>query len=79
MTGDGQIDSPAKMHLIEQEAQALLGPIVAALGELERRTQRFVDVLNLSERDEAAIRASQAAIATARAEVDRLWRGSLER
>jgi hypothetical protein len=65
---------PTKLHLIQQEAPALLGPVREELHQLERRAQGFVDRLHLSAEDEAAVRAAQEALATARTEVERLWR-----
>ena len=64
---------PAKLHIMRQEAAALLGPIGEDLGRLEGRAQGFVDRLDLSPEDEAAVRAARDALAAARAEVKRLW------
>ena len=64
---------PAKLHLIRQEAPALLRPIREELVRLEARAQGFVDRLDLSPEDEAAVRAAREALAAARAEVERLW------
>ena len=66
--------APARLHLARQEAPALLGPIRAELLALERRAQGFIERLDLSPEDEAAVRAAHAALANARAEVERLWR-----
>ena len=65
---------PTKLHLIRQEASALLRPIRDDLVQLETRAQGFVDRLDLTPADEAAVRSAQAALAAARAEVERLWR-----
>ena len=61
-----------KYHLSEQRAEVLLGPIRATLGELERRTRHYLDRLELSAEDARRLRAAHAALAAARAEVERL-------
>lgn len=65
---------PTKLHLIRQEAVALLGPIRAELAQLEARTRGHLERLDLSPEDEAAVRAVQAALTAARAEIERIWR-----
>jgi hypothetical protein len=67
--------SPNKLHIIRQEAPALLGPIRDELVRLESRTIGFVEQLDLTPADEARLRRAQKALATARAEVERLWLG----
>ena len=62
---------PVKLHLIRQEAPALLGPIRDELVQLERRAQGFGERLDLSPEDEAAVRAAYEALATARTELER--------
>ena len=64
---------PTKLHMMRQEASALLGPIREELVRLEARAQGFVDRLTLSPADEEAVRAAREALAAARAEVERLW------
>jgi len=70
---------PSKLHFNEQEAVALLGPIVASLRVLERRAERFGHVATLSKGDASAIVAARAALATARTEVLRLSQTSTSR
>ena len=72
--GSGTLAPPSKLHFNEQEAGALLGPIVASLRTLELRAERFGHVANLSDADAAAIAAAHAALTMVRAEVQRLAR-----
>ena len=69
----------SKYHLREQQADALLGPMCAAIRELERRAAHYVDRLAMAPADLEAVRAAHGAIATARAEVERIWRSSAAR
>lgn len=62
-----------KYHIREQEAYALLAPIVAGLRELEARTEHYVKRVHLDGVDQATIDAAHQAISGARAEVERLW------
>jgi hypothetical protein len=66
---------PAKLHLIQQEAFALLGPIRDELLQLETRARGFVERLDLSAADEAALRSAHAVLVTARTELERLRYG----
>lgn len=66
-----------KYHLPEQQAFALLGPVTDAVAELEGRTRHFAERLALSPADREALLAAHAALATARAEIERLRAGSL--
>jgi hypothetical protein len=61
-----------RYHLSEQNASALLGPIAATLGELERRAAHYAERLDLPTTDREAILAAHRALAAARAELDRL-------
>ncbi len=72
--GSGALAPPSKLHFNEQEARALLGPIVASLRTLESRAERFGHVATLTDADAAAIAAAHAALTTARTEVQRLAR-----
>ena len=63
-----------KYHLREQQADALLQPMLATVRELERRAQHYLDRINLATADYEAVNAAHAALGTARAEIDRLWR-----
>jgi hypothetical protein len=66
----------SKYHLREQEAAALLGPMCAALRELERRAAHYVARLSMAPADQEAVQAAHEAIAAARSEVERIWRAS---
>ncbi|MDP9374917.1 MAG: hypothetical protein M3Q65_21205 [Chloroflexota bacterium] len=61
-----------KYHLREQQADALLGPIRAALAELEGRASHYLGRLTLAPEDREAVRAAHRALAAARREVERL-------
>jgi len=63
-------------HLAEQNAYALLGPIAEALGELERRTQHYVDRVAMESADQDTLRTARQALAAARAEIERLRNAS---
>ncbi len=65
-----------KYHLREQQADALLAPINAALDELEHRVRHYLDRINLAEADAEQLRAAHAALATARQEIERIYRAS---
>ncbi len=62
-----------KYHLGEQQADALLAPLRLSLREMEERSGHYLERLSLTPQDAEAIRAAHTALATARAEVDRLW------
>lgn len=62
-----------KYHLGEQHADALLAPLRLSLRELEERAGHYLERLSLSPEDAGAIRAAHQSLATARAEVERLW------
>ncbi len=61
-----------KYHTPEQGASVLLGPIQAALSELEGRAEHYLERIRLAEGDEGRLRAAHRALATARAEIERL-------
>jgi hypothetical protein len=63
-------------HIREQLAYALLGPMRATLLELERRARTYVNRLAMQPAERDAVEAAQRALATARAEIDKIWRGS---
>ncbi len=65
-----------KYHLREQQADALLSPITAALNELEHRVGHYLDRINLAEADAEQLRAAHATLATARQEIERIYRAS---
>ncbi len=65
-----------KYHVREQEAYALLDPIRSSLGELERRTRHYLDRVAMGATDRATIEEAQRALASAHAEVERLWQSS---
>lgn len=64
-------------HINEQRADALLGPMALAVGELAARATHYLERLSFADDDRAAIEAAQAALATAQAELDRLWQARL--
>lgn len=63
-------------HINEQRADALLAPIALTVGELADRATHFLERLKFTDEDRAALEAAQAALATAQAELDRLWQAS---
>lgn len=66
------MDDPPKYHTPEQQANALLGPIHAALRELEGRAGHYLERIRLAEPDRERVRAAHEVLATARAAVGRL-------
>ena len=64
-------------HINEQRADALLQPLANTVGELAARATHYLERLAFTDDDRAAIEAAQAALATAQAELDRLWRARL--
>jgi hypothetical protein len=65
-----------KYHLREQEAYALLGPVCAALRELERRAAHYAVRLSLEPGDAAAVEAARRVLEEARREVERIRQAS---
>ena len=63
-------------HIGDQSAYALLGPVNAALDELERRTEHYVTRLAMKPEDRAVVQAALRVLAAAHQEVERLWRES---
>lgn len=63
-----------KYHLGEQRADAILRPMALTLQELETRAAHYLDRLTLTPEDRDAVAAAHAALATASAELDTLWR-----
>jgi hypothetical protein len=59
-------------HLSEQQAGALLGPIAAALRDLERRAGHFATRLPLAPADREQILAAQRVLASAVEELARI-------
>lgn len=78
-TGEGISTMPylTKYHLTEQQASALLGPVADTVAELERRTHHFAERLAMSQADHAAVLAAHEVLAAARAEIERIWAGSV--
>lgn len=66
-----------KYHLSEQRADAILRPLARELGGLEARARHYLDRLYLTDEDRAAVMAAHAALATAHAELERLWQASV--
>ena len=64
-------------HINEQRADALLRPMALSIGELSARATHFLERLTFADDDRAAIEVAQAALATAHAELDRLWQARL--
>ncbi len=64
-------------HLAEQNAYALLGPLSAALQELERRAQHYTERLAMEPSDRETVQAAQRALAAAREEIERLRQSSV--
>ena len=61
----------SKYHVREQSARALLQPVAASLGELERRARHYAARVNLDPGAERALASAAEAIARARQEVER--------
>ena len=65
-----------KYHIKEQEARALLGPIVASLRDLEERALHYTQRLNMEPSELQTVAEAHKALAEARANVERLWQES---
>jgi hypothetical protein len=65
----------SKMHLNEQRATVLLGPVTDAVAELEQRTRHYAERLAMSSADQQAILAANRVLAAARTEIERLRAG----
>ena len=61
-----------KYHLSDQQADALLAPIDATLGELERRVQHYLNRVVLGAQDADALQKAHAVLASASREMARL-------
>jgi hypothetical protein len=61
-----------KYHLSEQQAGALLTPVDATLGELERRVQHYLDRVALGTQDLDALQKAHAVLANASREITQL-------
>jgi hypothetical protein len=61
-----------KYHLRAQQADALLAPVDATLGELERRVQHYLDRVALGAPDADALRKAHAVLTSASQEITRL-------
>jgi hypothetical protein len=70
--------SDSKYHLREQQADALLAPIAASLGEMERRVEHYLLHLRLADSDTEALNAAHDVLADAAAQVARIVRESRE-
>ncbi len=62
-----------KYHLGDQQAAALLHPMILSLCELEDRAKHYLDRLHLSNTERAAVVAAHAAIRAAHTEVTAIW------
>ncbi len=67
---------PTPYHINPQRADALLRPMAITVEELAARATHYLERLRFSDDDRAALSAAQAALATAQAELDRLWQAS---
>lgn len=65
-------------HLGTQNAAALLQPLSLTLAELTRRTEHYLERLQLSAADQAALVAAHTALQTAHDAVTNQWQGSQE-
>ncbi len=63
-----------RYHLSEHRADALLQPLDIELGSMETRARHYLDRLEMTVEDRAAVEAAYAAIQTAHAEVTRQLR-----
>lgn len=63
-----------KYHLNEQRADAILRPLALSVQEMEARAAHYLDRLTLTPEDRDAVAAAHVALATAGAELDKLWR-----
>lgn len=63
-------------HVNTQRADALLHPMTLTVGDLAGRATHYLERLDFTDEDRAAIAAAQAALATAHAELDRLLQAS---
>lgn len=61
-----------KYHVREQQADALLAPINATLGELERRVRHYLDRIALGASDADVLWKAHTALASASQEIARL-------
>ncbi|MGI8855661.1 MAG: hypothetical protein ACR2JW_07920 [Thermomicrobiales bacterium] len=61
-----------KYHIGAQQADALLAPVDATLGELEHRVQHYLDRLALGTPDADALRKAHAVLAAASRDIARL-------
>lgn len=61
-----------KYHLRAQQADALLAPVDATVGELERRVQHYLDRVTLGAQDADALRKAHAVLADASQQITRL-------
>ena len=62
----------AKLHIMQQDAFALLDPVRLELAELEARLQNYLDRLAFDEDDLNLIESARAALAVAHHELVRL-------
>lgn len=68
----------SKYHLREQQADALLAPIHAALDEMERRVQHYLVHMKLADSDTEVLNAAHDVLADAAAQIGRIVRESRE-
>jgi hypothetical protein len=68
----------SKYHLREQQADALLGPLSAALTEMERRVEHYLVHMRLGDSDTEALSAARDVLADAATQLARILRESRE-
>lgn len=72
---DRTAESLPPLHLNPQRADVLLGPVVADLNALERRTERYLTRLKLSETDADTMRQANASLRQTLARISSLRDG----
>ncbi|MFN8633773.1 MAG: hypothetical protein U0893_07970 [Chloroflexota bacterium] len=65
----------SKYHITEQPAEALLGPLAAALRELEQRAAHYAARINMTDADREVMLAAQRVLADASAQLARVRDG----
>jgi len=65
---------PSKLHLLPQEAHALLWPVRKDLEATALRLRRLIDRTELSAQDQASLESAEAAVRAAHDTVAALWK-----
>ena len=66
-----------KYHITEQPAEALLGPLAAALRELEQRARHYAERINMTDQDREIMLAAHRVLADASARLAQIRDGGL--